>query len=375
MVDSYKRLQVPPGIRAEIETIIAIEVEEINAPGIDYSSVKEFLICQPLPGVSVHQKKVVKNNKPTLMVDFSFVRELIPPALPKVNTTYIYREKVTVVNEWHFMLLQLRGLSYGILFYVPGTELWTFVDISVSGNHHQPALAGDSVELPLDLIAWQIFDFFTRRVSNHTLDIKEGFAPFSLSCPDGILAKLLSSLFLDLGLPSQRQIGISKENQVPIKYREQITTLASERATPISVDSMLTCASCFGLFAHINSLSLCSVCSETSEDYQRNSNNLPDREHLQVREVDGRRNSKGSNAIVCELPRFSIGHLPQSFHFARKRDVGLVDKRGQGGRLSKGELRRAKKSRTKKSSFSGPSRPTNDRPGTSRSSINGRRGN
>lgn len=359
MVDSYKRLQVLPGIRAEVETTIAIEAEEIHAPGIDYSSVKEFLICQPLPKISVQRKKIVKNKKPTLMVDFSFVRELIPPALPKVNTTYIYREKVAVVNEWHFMLLQLRGLSYGILFYVPGTELWSFVDISVSGNHHQPALAGDSVELPLDLIAWQIFDFFTRRVNNHTLDIKEGFAPFSLSCPDKVLAKLLSSLFLDLGLPSQRQVGISKENQVPIKYREQITTLAT---TLVSVDSMLTCAGCFGLFANTNnSLSLCSVCSETSEDYRRDSNNLPNREYPQVCEVDGRRNSKGSNAIVCELPRFSIGHLPQSFHFARKRNAGLVEKRGKGSRLSKGELRRVKKSRTKKSTSSGPSRPTGNR--------------
>lgn len=353
MVDAYKRLLAPADIKAEVETAIAIEVEEIHAPGIDYSSVKEFLKCWPPPRMSVKRKKAKKNKRPILVLDFSSVRELIPPALPKVTTTYIYKENVTVVNEWNFMLLQLRGLSYGILFYVPGTELWNFVDISVPG---ESALPGNPVELPLDLIAWQIFDFFTHRVSDHALDIKEGFAPFSLSCPDRILAKLLSNLFLDLGLPLERQIGISKQSQVPNKYWEHITTLMNKRAILVPVDSfrtILTCASCFRLFAHMyNSLSLCGICSETGEGYRWDPDNqLPDCEYPWGGEVDCRRNSTGPNPGVCGIPRFAIGHLPQSFHFTRKRGTELVEKRGQdGGRLNKGDLRISKK----KLVFSGP---------------------
>lgn len=359
MVDAYKRLLAPAGIKAEVETVLAIEVEEIHVPGIDYSSVKEFLKCRPPPRMSVKQKKVIKNKRPTLVLDFSSVRELIPPALPKVTTTYIYKESVTVVNEWNFMLLQLRGLSYGILFYVPGTELWTFVDISVSGNRHQPALPGNPVELPLDLIAWQIFDFFTHRVSDHALDIKEGFAPFSLSCPDRILAKLLSNLFNDLGLPSERHIGISKQSQVPNKYWEHITTLMNKRAILAPVDNfrtMLTCAGCFRLFTQMyNSLSLCSICSETCEGCQQDMDKqLLDCEYPRDGEADGTGNSTGPNAIVCGIPRFVIGHLPQSFHFTRKRNSEPIEKRGRdNGRLNKGDLRRAKKPQC----FRVPSRP------------------
>lgn len=361
VVDAYKRLLAPAGIKVEVETAIAIEVEEVHAPEIDYSSVKEFLKYRPPSRMSVGRKKVIGNKRPTLVLDFSSVRELIPPALPKVTTTYIDKENVTVVNEWNFMLLQLSGLSYGILFYVPGTELWTFVDVSVSGNHHQSTLPGNPIELPLDLIAWQIFDFFTHRVNDHAPKIKEGFAPFSLSCPDRILAKLLSNLFLDLGLPSERQIGISKQSQVPRKYWEHITTLTNKRAILVPVDSfraMLTCAGCFRLFAHMyNSLSLCNICSEMCEGYQRDlDNQLPYCEYPRGGEIDGRRNSTGPNAVVCGIPRFAIGHLPQSLHFTRKRNTEPVEKRGQDGRLNGGTCRKQKKPQC----FRAPPHPADD---------------
>lgn len=360
MVDAYKRLPAPPGIQAKLETTMVIEVEETHAPEIDYSSVKEFLKRRPLPKM-VGQKKVAKNRKSALVLDFSSVRELIPPALPRVSTTYICRENVTVANEWHLMLLQLEGLScgLGILFYVPGTDIWSFVDVFVPGSHPQSALPGDFFELPLDLVSWQIFDFFTRRVGNHTPDTKEGFAPFSLSCSDEILAKLLSGLFLDLGLPPERQIGTSRQNQIPMKYREQIVTLANKGATRVPVNSfktMLTCASCFGLFACIDTnLSLCSLCSKTCEGYKRNSGDtLPNFEYLQGKEANSRRNSKGSSSIARGIHRLAIGHLPQSFHFARKRNTELA---GSGGQS---DLRRARKLRTKLRNdplvFSGSSR-------------------
>lgn len=337
MVDAYKRLPVPPGIEAEIETIMAIEVEETHAPELDYSSVKEFLKSRPLPKTSIGQKKVVKSKKPSLVLDFSSVREVILPALPRVTTTYIYREKVTVVNEWHIMLLQFQDPScgLGILFYMPGTELWSLVDVFVPGSHPQSALPGNHFMLPLDLIAWQIFDFFAHRVRNHTFNIKQGFAPHSLSCPDETLAKLLSSLFLDLGLPSERQIGISKQNQIPMKYQEQVANKIGTRVPVGSFKTMLTCAGCFGLFTRIDtSLDLCNVCSE---DYQRNlGNTLPDHEYLRDKEASCQ-DSKGSNFTTRGIRQLVIGHLPQSFHFTRKRNTGLVEKRGQGGRLNKAD--------------------------------------
>lgn len=344
MVNAYKRLPVPSRIEAEIENTMAIEVEETHAPELDYSSVKEFLKSRPLPKTSIRQKKVVKSKKLSLVLDFSSVKEVILPALPRVTTTYIYREKVIVVNEWHLMLLRFKepSCSLGILFYVPGTELWSFVDVFIPGSHPQSALPGNRFVLPLDLIAWQIFDFFTHRVINHTFNTKEGFAPLSLSCPDETLAKLLSSLFLNLGLPSERQIGISKRNQIPMKYQEQIAALASRIGTRVPVGSfttMLTCAGCFGLFTRMDtSLGLCNVCSETCEGYQRNlGNTLPDREYLRGKEANSSRNSKGSNFTTRGVHQLEISHLPQSFHFTRKRNTKLVKKREQGGRLNKGD--------------------------------------
>lgn len=343
MVNTYKRLPVPPGIEAEIETTMAIEVEETHAPELDYSSVKEFLKSRPPPKTSIGQRKVVKSKKPSLVLDFSSVREVILPVLPRVTTTYIYREKVTVANEWHLMLLQFKDPScgLGILFYVPGTELWSFVDVSVPGSHPQSALPGNRFVLPLDLIAWQIFDFFTHRVINHTLNTKEGFAPLSLRCPDETLAKLLSSLFFNLGLPLERQIGISKQNQnqIPMKYRGQIATLTNKIGTRVPVGSfktMLTCPGCFGLFTRIDtSLDLCNICSE---GYQQNlGNTLPDHEDLCDKEANSSRDSKGFNFTTREIHQLVIGHLPQSFHFTRKRNTGLVEKPGQGGRLNKGD--------------------------------------
>lgn len=355
VVDAYKRLPVPPKIKAELEITMAIEVEETQAPEIDYSSVKEFLRRQPLPKKAVERRNLVKRKEPALMLDFRSVREVVPLALPKVTITYICREKVTVANEWNLMLLQSRDLSYclGILFYLPGTELWSFVDIFVPGSPTQSTLAGNQFELPLDLIAWQVFDFFTRRVVNHELDIKQGFAPFSLSCPDEILAKLLSSLFLDLGLPSERQIKVSEQKQIPMRYQECTATLPNERATHVPVGSfktMLTCASCFRLFTRMDTNpSLRNVCPETCEGNQQNSGNIPpDSEYLQDKEVNSERDPKGPNPVVFGIPRLAVGHLPQSFHFIRKRDTELVEKRRRGG-LSKGngDLRLATIPRTR----------------------------
>lgn len=344
LVDRYKKLPAPPVINVELKTVMAIESEETPAPEIDYCSVKQFLKRLPPSRKVTKQRWRVENKAAALLVlDFRQVKEVTPPALPKVTTTYICRERAAVVNEWHFALLQFKELPYGIgiLFYVPGTELWSFINVFVPDGYPTSTLSGDSFQFPLDLIAWQIFDFFTHRITSYRLHIEEIFAPFSLSCHDGVLAGLLSSLFQDLGFSPERQIKISKKEQTPMEYWQCIVTLPDKRSrsVPVSIlKTVLACASCFRLFPCISvDLSLCKFCSKTYEDYQRG----PDKAlfgcgYLRGKGISSISTPGDANFIVHGGVGLAFNYLQRSFHFTKKRNTELTGMRKLKGGCKEG---------------------------------------
>lgn len=354
MVKAYERLPVPPTITVDLETCLAIEVEEDAAPEIDYSSVKQYL---DLPKEAAKQKEALGDEGDSvLMLDFSCVKELAPLALPKVTTTYVTTNKTAVANHWHFMLLQFPNLSssLGMLLFLPGTELWYFIDVAIPGGHTSPTLsASDSFSFPLDLIAWQLFDFFAHRIVNEEPYFQERFAPFSLSCPDETLAILLSSLFLDLGLPAEKRITTSMHEEIPMRYRECMAYLPNRRPEWMPLGdfkTVLVCPCCLRFSAHIDkSLGACRFCAQSLVDQMVSNKIACQQADVHGKEASIEKSSKGASFIMRGKPKFAVNYLPRLLYFTKEQntELQLVEKRKQASGVCKRvkDLRIAKKLR------------------------------
>lgn len=258
LVREYKNLPTPSTITVELESSVVIEVQDAPFSELDPTSVRQYLRRPPIRPLGKGKNIDHKKKDCVLVLDFRYATETTFPAPPRVSTTYSVRNMTAVPNEWHFMLTRCPAYGFGIFIYVPGTSLRYFIDMVIDGGPKPGSYLErerECFQFPLDLIAWQLFDFFVYRIVGEKFNTERGFAPSSLYCPDQKLGKLLSRLFSNLGLSKEREIRHYRCMGIPVEYEEQHIFLPDRRPGWLRLrhlSTVLICLLCNQFFISVN---------------------------------------------------------------------------------------------------------------------------
>ncbi|KAH0609800.1 uncharacterized protein H6S33_012346 [Morchella sextelata] len=166
LVREYKNLPTPSTITVELESSVVIEVQDAPVSELDPTSIRQYL-RRPTRLRGKGKKIDHKKEDSFLVLDFRYATETTFPAPPRVSTTYSVRNMTAVSNEWHFMLTKCPAYGLGIFIYLPGTSLRYFIDMVIAEDSRPISFPeGAPFQFPLDLIAWQLFDFFAHRIGS-----------------------------------------------------------------------------------------------------------------------------------------------------------------------------------------------------------------
>lgn len=257
LVREYKNLPTPSTITVELESSVVIEAQDAPFSELDPTTVRQYLrrpTRLPGKGKNIGHKK----EDCVLVLDFRYATETTFPAPPRVSTTYRVRNMTAVPNEWHFMLTKCPAYGFGIFIYVPGTSLRYFIDMVIDEDHTTKSYLErerECFQFPLDLIAWQLFDFFVHRIVGEKFNTERGFAPLSLCCPDQKLVRFLSRLFSNLGLSKEREIKRYRCMGIPVEYEEQHIFLPNRHPEWLrlrDLSTVLICLMCNRFFISVN---------------------------------------------------------------------------------------------------------------------------
>lgn len=266
LVREYKNLPTPSTITVELESSVVIEVQDAPVSELDHTSIRQYL-RRPTRLRGKGKKIDHKKEDSFLVLDFRYATETTFPAPPRVSTTYSVRNMTAVSNEWHFMLTKCPAYGLGIFIYLPGTSLRYFIDMVIAEDSRPISFPeGAPFQFPLDLIAWQLFDFFAHRIVGEKFNTERGFAPLSLYCPDEKLGKLLSGLFSNLGLSKERKIKISSCMGIPEEYEEQHIFLPNRHPEWVrlrDLSTVLICLECNQFFISLRQPT-CGFCRDES---------------------------------------------------------------------------------------------------------------